>query len=202
MITLKSAKTWLHKNGVLALWAAVIGTAWLFVFSTALAAEPGAAPHHNRVIRLHVLAHDDSAASQELKLAVRDGVWALVTDLTSDASSLHEARVIFEANLPLIQHTAQQIVARHGSPHAVTAFLLDELEFPVTSYGGLIFPQGLYSAVQIIIGDGDGGNWWCVMFPAMCLMQVSRGRVYNAEADGARTVVRPRLRVAEMLRGR
>jgi len=195
----------LRKNANTLLWAAVIGTALLFVFSTALAAEPAAAIHRNQIIRLHVLAHDNTPVEQELKLHVRDGIWALITDLTATATSLTEARAVIEANLPLIQLTAQQIVDEHSHGHAVTAHFLDELEFPVTSYGALILPQGRYNALQIIIGDGDGDNWWCVMFPPMCLMQIGRGQVHAADSDGQsqnQATLRPRLRVLDLFRGR
>jgi len=201
-------KKWLHENSVLLLWAAVIGTAWLFVFSTALAAEPDAAIHRNHIIRLHVLAHDDSPEEQELKLLMRDNIWAVIKDLTAAATSLNEARAAIEANLPLIQQTAQQIAKAHmtaSTPHYITARFLDELEFPVTSYGVLILPQGRYSALQIIIGDGDGGNWWCVMFPPMCLMQIGRGQVHEAEVETnttAQATLRPRLRMLDFFRSR
>ena len=201
-------KKWLRENGILLLWAAVIGTAVLFVFSTALAAEPDATIHRNHIIRLHVLAHDDSPEEQELKLVMRDSIWAVIQDLTAAATSLGDARAAIEANLPLIQQTAQQIADMHthsATPHYITARFLDELEFPVTSYGALILPQGRYSALQVIIGNGGGGNWWCVMFPPMCLMQIGRGQVHEAEAEAetsSQTTLRPRLRMLDFFRTR
>ena len=189
------AKKWMNDNKVLILAAIVLGMAWLFVFSTVSAAA--GPPWQNDIIRLHILAHDDTEAEQQLKLAIRDGVWQVVSGLVDNADSMAHARFIITKNLPEIEQAAQQIAADHGQ--SVHARLVPGADIPATSYAGIIFPHGRYEALQIIVGDGDGENWWCVMFPPMCLMDISRADVIETGANSVSA--RPRFRIAEIWQG-
>ncbi|MDR2182598.1 MAG: stage II sporulation protein R [Clostridiales bacterium] len=194
-------KNWLYEHRIMMLLSVIIGVAWLFLHATAIAgSQDGEARHINQVLRLHILAHDDTPREQALKLAVRDGIWAYMYDVGNRAASLDEAREIVAENLPYIEAAARRIVQSYGgTEHGVTARLAENQAFPAMSYAGIIFPQGRYEALQITIGAGAGSNWWCVMFPAMCLMEVTQAEVVEAPSSGA-TAVRPRFRLAEAWR--
>jgi len=192
------AKKWLNDNKIMMLGAVVLGTAWLFLYSTALAADE-APLWQNQIIRLHVLAHDDSDEEQALKLAIRDGIWEFVDSLVHGANNADSARAIIAENMHEITATAQKIAIDNGSNHAISTQLVQNLDFPATSYAGLVFPQGRYEALQIYIGDGSGQNWWCVMFPPMCLIELSQAQVI--ETGGDDVAMRPRFKLAEIWQG-
>jgi len=193
-------KNWLNDNRTTLLLAVIIGMAWMFLHATAIAArEDGEARHINQVLRLHILAHDDSPQEQALKLAVRDGIWIYMGDVGSRAASLEEAREIVAENLPYIEAAARKILEANGSiDHDVTARLVYDQSFPAMSYAGIIFPKGRYESLQITIGAGAGSNWWCVMFPAMCLMEVTQAEVVEVPQASSDVIIRPRFRLAEL----
>ena len=197
-IVMRMIKGWLDENRIMILTAVIMGMAWMFLYATAVAArESGGERHVNEVLRLHILAHDDTPEEQALKLAVRDGLWAYMYDVGGRATSLDEAREIVAENLPHIEAAAREIVRlQGGADHDVAARLVKDQSFPAMSYAGTIFPQGRYEALQITIGDGLGSNWWCVMFPAMCLMEITQAEVIETP-EVVDVVVRPRFKLAE-----
>ena len=154
------------------------------------------------LIRFHVLAASDSAADQELKLAVKDRIITALAPLLDDSASINESRAILQANLPLIQQEAQAELASRGSAEAV-AVQYGRFDFPVKYYGAFSLPAGNYEAVRVVIGEGCGQNWWCVLFPPMCF--VDAGEVdadelakYTTETPQKRQVVL-KWRLAEIL---
>ncbi|MCL2170281.1 MAG: stage II sporulation protein R [Defluviitaleaceae bacterium] len=187
---------WLKKNKVDMFGAVVVGLAGLFLFSSVLAAGAQGGDISNHVLRLHIMAADDSPDEIELKLALRDELWQFLSELTEDARTQAQAREIVRENIELIEDEAWFILQELGSEHIVTARLLRGLNFPAMMYGTIMLPQGDYEALQIIIGDGAGGNWWCIMFPAMCLMDITRGE--TVEQDGSTVNLRPRLRISSL----
>ena len=190
------AKIWYEKNKTTLLWAVVLGMAWVFLHTTAITARESGQPWHTtQVIRLHILAHDDSPEEQAMKLALRDSIWHHLHDMISAATTLEDARAIISQNILYIEDMARQIAPAHH----ITARLAENQSFPAMSYGGIIFPRGHYEALEITIGKGIGRNWWCVMFPPMCLMDVTRGEVILLhEGNTNAIVVRPRFRLVEM----
>jgi len=192
------AKNWFEENKHIVLGAIILGLAWVFLYSVSLAARGSSAPiHHNQVLRLHIVAHSNSPAEQALKLALRDGVWHFMNELVNEASSMHEARSIISENLPAIENIANQIIIENHSRHDVSANLTS-LNFPVMSYAGIIFPQGRYEALQIVVGSGFGNNWWCVMFPPMCLMEITQAEVVEVLEETQDVLVRPRFFLTEL----
>ena len=183
---------WLKKNRMELLGSVVAGLAAVFLFSTAMALA-GQDELRNDVIRLHILAHDDSEHEQGIKYLVRDEIWRLVQELTYGVRSMNEARSIISENLIKIEDAAWDLLKEHGSPHPVEARLTNSLVFPPMSYGTVFLPAGQYEALQIIIGDGAGENWWCVMFPSLCLMDITRGQISPQEGDSV--TLRPRIRL-------
>ena len=120
-----------------------------------------------RMIRLHVIANSDDPADQALKLQVRDRVLTLAEDILRSADSREEAMAQLEAELPSVESAAEQEIARQGYGYGVTA-RLEKTEFPRKTYDGFALPAGEYTALRVVIGEGKGQNWWCVVFPPLC----------------------------------
>ena len=121
----------------------------------------------DRVVRLHVLANSDSEADQALKLQVRDVVLARATEILEQSADRAEAETLLRESLPELETLAQAEVQANGYDYAVTAEL-EETSFPTKDYDGFSLPAGEYLALRILIGEGAGQNWWCVVFPPLC----------------------------------
>ena len=131
-----------------------------------------------KVIRFHVLAHSDKAIDQELKLAVRDQVGAYVGSQLVGVEDLNESRQIIYEQLDEIESRAREVLRENGCEYAVTASLENHY-FPEKTYGKAVFPPGQYEALRVVIGDGKGRNWWCVLYPNMCFS----GNLYQVDAS-------------------
>lgn len=127
-----------------------------------------------KILRFHVRANSDSSEDQELKLKVRDAIGVLMEDYLSEADDLEDCKEKVEAHMDEIVHTAEQVIAAEGKDYPVEAYL-DQVDFPVKTYGSYTFPAGRYEALEVVIGAGTGHNWWCVMYPNMCFT----GSVYE-----------------------
>ena len=126
------------------------------------------------VIRFHVIANSDSPEDQELKLKVRDEILSEVGEKFGDSSSIEESRSIIEKNMKGIKHIAEEEIKRQGKDYGVRV-ILGKDTFPTKSYGKLTLPAGEYEALKVIIGEGRGKNWWCVMFPPLCFVDINHG---------------------------
>lgn len=127
-----------------------------------------------QLIRLHVIANSDSAADQAIKLHVRDALIAAFGDMLSNtehqsADSLYKS---LEQSVHLMQTTAQSCAAAHGFEEGVTAEV-GYLNLPEKQYGNVVLPAGDYRALRIVLGEGKGQNWWCVLYPQLCLALTS-----------------------------
>lgn len=120
------------------------------------------------VLRLHILANSDSDEDQRLKLCVRDALLEHSEELFGGADSLDDAELIAEKNLHEIQRIARETLDSQGSGQAVSARLVD-MHFDERIYGDITMPEGDYRALRIEIGRACGHNWWCVMYPPLCL---------------------------------
>ena len=120
-----------------------------------------------KVLRFHVLANSDDEADQNLKLAVRDAVGSYMQKKLAGVDDLEECEQILNGNLDQIREVAAETIAQNGYDYDVTAEL-EYTSFPVKSYGSYTFPAGEYEALRVVIGEGKGHNWWCVMYPNMC----------------------------------
>ncbi|MCD8364210.1 MAG: stage II sporulation protein R [Clostridiales bacterium] len=130
-----------------------------------------------KILRFHVLANSDSSEDQELKLRVRDAVGTYMSEQLEGVSSLGESKVIVEENLAEIEKIAESEVEAAGYAYPVTASLETGV-FPEKTYGSFTFPAGVYEALRVVIGEGDGHNWWCVMYPNLCFS----GSIYEVDA--------------------
>ena len=120
-----------------------------------------------RVLRFHVLANSDSEEDQALKLKVRDAVGSYMAPKMKEASDVEDCERIVEENMQKITAAAEEVIREEGYDYTVTAQLGD-VKFPVKTYGAYTFPAGTYEALNLVIGAGEGHNWWCVMYPNMC----------------------------------
>lgn len=136
-----------------------------------------------RVLRLHVLANSDSDEDQALKLKVRDRVLQEGKELFSSSASLEEAKTVVEQNLDRLQAAAQEEVYRQGYSYAVSV-ALEETYFTTRQYEKVTLPAGTYQALRVIIGSGEGKNWWCVLFPPMCVSAATQDVELDAVLTG------------------
>lgn len=120
-----------------------------------------------KMIRLHVIANSDSDADQNLKLCVRDAVLCRAEEILRQSADMAEARARLRDSLPSIGDAAAQVLAAQGSGYAVSVSL-EDTEFPCKTYDGFALPAGEYLALRVVIGAGEGRNWWCVVYPPLC----------------------------------
>ena len=120
------------------------------------------------VLRLHVIANSDSEEDQSLKLKVRDRILSETGDLFLTSTSYEEAVKLTNKILPQIIDAAEDEIRVNGFDYTVQA-KLDYTDFDTRHYDGYTLPAGEYFALNVTIGEGQGRNWWCVMFPSICL---------------------------------
>ena len=136
-------------------------------------------------LRLHVLAASDDTADQTAKLLVRDAVLSTYGDAFLCAESKAEAVSYLSARLPSIQETVERTLKENGLDHAVTVALAEEW-FDTRTYGEYTLPEGKYTALKITLGEGKGQNFWCMLYPALCVAPAMGEKLPLNEAyDGA-----------------
>ena len=126
------------------------------------------------LIRLHVVANSDSDADQAIKLRVRDAVVESLRSAMGDVTDIDQARAYIRENLPKIQQTANETLKALGCDETAVATLKEEV-FDTRYYDTFTLPAGVYEALRITIGEGQGQNWWCVVFPTLCVPATSDG---------------------------
>ena len=136
---------------------------------------------YDSVVRLHVLANSDSDVDQALKLKVRDRIIEVTEDIFTQAKSKAEAEALARLALSMIEDEAKRVVEESGFDYPVTVTLGQE-DYPERDYEGLKFPAGEYLSLRVLIGDAEGQNWWCVLFPPICLRAASRDQRDTEEA--------------------
>lgn len=123
---------------------------------------------YDAVIRLHVLANSDSAEDQALKLEVRNAVLEVTAPLLKDCSDRAQAERLLENSMEEIQTAAERVIADAGRDDSVE-LLLSEESYPERNYDSFCFPAGSYLSLRVCIGEAAGQNWWCCLFPPLCL---------------------------------
>lgn len=123
---------------------------------------------YDSVVRLHVLANSDSEEDQALKLKVRDAILSYVSPRVIDSASREEAMKIISIAMNEIENIAQDVVTKEGYAYDVDVTLTLE-EYPTRNYEAMSFPSGEYVSLRVLIGEAEGQNWWCVLFPPLCL---------------------------------
>ena len=128
------------------------------------------------VFRLHVIANSDSEEDQNLKYIVRDNILKYINEISKDATSKENVIELANENINTIQEIAQQTIYDNGFNYIVNV-KIGNFAFPTKKYGDISLPAGFYDALRIEIGNASGQNWWCVMFPPLCFVDVSSGVV-------------------------
>lgn len=134
-------------------------------------------------IRLRILAHSNSEQDQEIKRAIRDRVNAEITDWVLKLNNIETARDVISNNLIDLEKIVQDVLDEY-KVNQTFDIQFGEVEFPSKLYGDVVYPAGVYEAVLITLGDGQGDNWWCVLFPPLCFLDFSNGTAV-ASADDA-----------------
>ena len=128
------------------------------------------------LIRFHVIANSDSEEDQNLKIKVKDKVIDYLYPYLNNSQSLDESRQIIKDRMQEVKKLAEEVIKDNNYEYSIKVELSRE-NFPDKSYGKITLPQGNYEAFRIIIGDGQGKNWWCVMFPPLCFVDESKAEV-------------------------
>ena len=128
------------------------------------------------VFRLHVIANSDSDEDQALKLKVRDKLLEYMNSLCANTSSKEDAMRIANEHIDDFSKIAKDVISENGYDYDVE-ISVGECDFPTKNYGDVSLPAGIYDALRVKIGSANGHNWWCVMFPPLCFVDVSSGTV-------------------------
>lgn len=143
----------------------------------------------SKIIRFHVIANSDSKDDQALKLKVRDEVLKYIAPKLKESRSIEESRKILMDNNKQMISIAETVIRNHGYSYSVKS-TLSKVNFPIKTYGNITLPQGKYEAYRILIGSGEGQNWWCVMFPPLCFVDITKGQVsYKQTEDEMKKVL-------------
>ncbi|TWI59775.1 stage II sporulation protein R [Halalkalibacter nanhaiisediminis] len=131
-------------------------------------------------IRLRILANSDAVSDQAVKREIRDEVNAAITTWVTDITDLEEAKTAIKANIPLIEEIVAVELKKLGLNQTYEVSF-SEVQFPTKLYGNLVYPAGMYDAVLITLGEGKGENWWCVLFPPLCFLEMANGEAVEAD---------------------
>ena len=159
--------------------AIIILSVLLFLYTTICAisyAENVSTDIAESVFRLHILANSDSKEDQELKIKVRNSLLDYMNSLCSNCKSKEEAITLVEQNKENFREIALNTVKENGYNYDVK-INIGNFQFPTKNYGDISLPAGFYDALRVEIGEAKGQNWWCVMFPPLCFVDISSGIV-------------------------
>lgn len=129
------------------------------------------APVYASVFRLHIRANSDSEADQATKLAVRDALLPFTAELFADCNDMEDAVEVAKSESSAIVSHIDSTLSDLGAEYSARISIGKE-EFPERNYGGTVYPAGEYTALIVELGEGEGQNWWCVLFPSLCLSAV------------------------------
>jgi len=159
------------------------------------------------LIRLHVVANSDSSADQLLKYKIRDEVVRTIGEACRGVSDIGESRRIVLASIPRLEDAAGQILRESGCGDKVRTYY-GQFDFPARFYGAFSLPAGRYEALRLVIGEGRGANWWCVLFPPLCFVsgeqaladgQEISGEVEAALAQPKKIKIKPAFKIVKLI---
>lgn len=174
-----------------AAWGIILGCAMvLFTYLGGYESELGRLQQGiaDEVIRFHVRANSDSEEDQQLKLKVKEAVVEYLAAALEEAETIEEAREMIAEDIEEIIKTAKEVIASEGQEYTVEAYFTKEY-FPVKCYGDITLPAGEYEAFRIDIGRAEGKNWWCVLFPKLCFVDVCYGVVPESSKEALEMVL-------------
>ena len=144
----------------------IFTTTFLFPFTPDVSTQEALS---EQVLRFHVLADTNSQTDQHIKLLVRDAILAYTTPLLTHAATANEVKQILTPLLPKLTTLADQVLAVSDVSYTASVHI-ETTYFPVKQYGSLLLPPGEYEALRIVLGEGEGKNWWCLVFPSLCFL--------------------------------
>ncbi len=161
----------------------IILAAWMLSYTYAEDVNAGLSQN---LVRLHVVANSDSASDQALKLKVRDAIIEFMKDKLANSKDINETRAIINVNLKNIEQLSSKIIKENDSSYGVKASM-GSYSFPTKTYGDIALPAGEYQALKVVIGDGAGANWWCVLFPPLCFIDATHGAIPESVKQDLKT---------------
>lgn len=135
----------------------------------------------DQAIRLRILANSDRDQDQAIKRKVRDAVNAEITVWVEELTSIEAARELIQSRLGELEEIVDNVLKEEGVQTSYTVDYGKHVEFPAKLYGTYLYPAGEYEAILITLGNGDGANWWCVLFPPLCFLDFNNGTSVAAE---------------------
>lgn len=135
-----------------------------------------------KIVRFHVLANSNSKEDQQLKMEVKDRIIEYIFPKLENSNTLEESRQILEQNKEEIIEIANECIKENGYNYPVSVEFKRE-NFPEKVYGNITLPQGEYKAFRVLIGQAQGENWWCVMFPPICFVDITKGQISYTETE-------------------
>lgn len=151
----------------------------LLLFAVDLAVPAQEAAIYDTVIRLHVLANSDGDGDQAVKLLVRDAILAECSELFAETETTEEALAQIVAAATRMEQIADRVLEELGVPYRAKAVFGREV-YPTREYDGVVFPAGEYRSLRILLGEGDGQNWWCCLFPPLCMSASSAEESFDS----------------------
>lgn len=136
----------------------------------------------NNFFRLHILANSDSKEDQDLKLKIRDAILNYMNYISFDTLNKDDALKLAQAHINDFQKIAKETIKNNGYSYDVK-IELGNFYFPTKKYYNLSLPAGNYDSLKIIIGNGNGQNWWCSLFPPLCFIDISSGVIESEEKN-------------------
>ena len=159
----------------------IITISTLHIYGEVSRVEKISSNYKDKLIRFHVLANSDSEEDQKLKLKVRDEIIKYLQPLLKKSKSIEESEKIILSENENIKRISKNIILENGYNYEVKVNL-EYSQFPAKQYSNIVLPAGEYKSLRVIIGDGEGKNWWCVMFPPLCFVDENNG-VIDKETD-------------------
>ena len=165
---------------------------------------------YDDVVRLHVLANSDSKEDQAIKLAVRDAVLENISGVTAGATDAESAAALISDNIGAVRDVAVRTLSSLGSDAPVSVTLSEEY-YPTRNYGDVSLPAGKYTSLRVMIGSAEGQNWWCVLYPAICVSSAKANAVFkqtgfsteqiNILTDNEKPVYKIKFKLLELMSG-
>ena len=134
------------------------------------------------IIRFHIRANSDREEDQALKLKIRDEILKAMKEKFQGIKDIGESRRIIKDNMEEMKYITERVIKEEGKDYEVN-ISLGEDNFPTRKYGNLVLPAGSYETLLISLGEGRGQNWWCVMFPPLCFVDITHSVAYNLEKE-------------------
>lgn len=138
--------------------------------------------YKDNIIRFHIRANSDNEEDQALKLKIKDKILESMKEKFQDSRSLEEGRITIKENMEEMKFITEKVIEGEGKDYSV-GISLGQDKFPIRKYGNLVLPTGEYETLLITLGEGKGQNWWCIMFPPLCFVDITHSVSYNLEEE-------------------